>query len=74
MESRGPCAFIQAHWPVVGNGELRSWCIEIMIDIDIHCVTMMTSSYENIFRVLALCGEMWGEFTGHQLIPLTKGQ
>ena len=29
----------------------------------------MTSSNENIFRVT---GPLWGEFTGHRWIPLTK--
>ena len=32
---------------------------------------MMTSSNGNIFRVIGL---LWGEFTGHQLISLKKGQ
>ena len=31
--------------------------------------TMMTSSNWNIFRVT---GPLWGEFTGHRWIPLTK--
>ena len=30
---------------------------------------MMTSSNENIFRVI---GHLWGEFTGLRWIPLTK--
>ena len=30
---------------------------------------IMTSSNENIFRVT---GPLYGEFTGHRLIPLTK--
>ena len=32
---------------------------------------MMTSSNANIFRVT---GPMWGEFTGHRWIPLTKAR
>ena len=31
--------------------------------------SMMTSSNGNIFRVI---GHLWGEFTGHRWIPLTK--
>ena len=31
--------------------------------------SMMTSSNGNIFRVT---GPLWGEFTGHRWIPLTK--
>ena len=34
-----------------------------------HFHFMMTSSNGNIFRVT---GRMWGEFTGHRWIPLTK--
>ena len=33
------------------------------------CYCMMTSSNGNIFRVT---GPLWGEFTGHRWIPLTK--
>ena len=34
----------------------------------LNCI-MMTSSNENIFRVT---GPLWGKFTGHRWIPLTK--
>ena len=34
-----------------------------------HCWGIMTSSNGNIFRVT---GPLWGEFTGHRWIPLTK--
>ena len=34
-----------------------------------NCYFMMTSSNRNIFRVTGL---LWGEFTGHRWIPLTK--
>ena len=34
-----------------------------------HVFIMMVSSNGNIFRVT---GPLWGEFTGHRWIPLTK--
>ena len=34
-----------------------------------ECLPIMTSSNEDIFRVT---GPLWGEFTGHHWIPLTK--
>ena len=37
--------------------------------LQVCCVSMMTSSNRNIFRVIGLS---WGEFTGHWWIPLTK--
>ena len=36
---------------------------------NLHFLSMMTSSNGNMFRVT---GPLWGEFTGHQWIPLTK--
>ena len=57
----------EATW---GAGDAQLWTI-------MRCVSsnqlirryMMTSSSENIFRVT---GPLWGEFTGHRWIPLTK--
>ena len=43
------------------------WPSEITAPTDTEC--MMTSSKGNTFRVTAL---LWGEFTGHRWIPLTK--
>ena len=45
------------------------FCMQSGFQRNDKTVFMMTSSNGNIFRVT---GPLWGEFTGHLLIPLTK--
>ena len=47
--------------------EYRAWPIFYVVINLLH--NMMMSSNGNIFRVT---GPLWGEFTGHRSIPLTK--
>ena len=52
------------------SGQRSSWLsINIHPYTDVRVHFMLTSSNGNIFRVTGL---LWGEFTGHRWIPLTK--
>ena len=70
---------IKQHFP--GANELIDEQITMLhivascfLHLELHKVNslqqdMMTSSNRNIFHVI---GPLWGEFTGHRWIPLTK--
>ena len=56
------CQFLKHKWH--GNIDRKLKAIQNGYDLG-----MMTSLNGNIFRVI---GPLWGEFTGHWWIPLTK--
>ena len=72
-EDNGPSHDLKgtSYWGLWLGTICRPWCTHRTGGTQAKCIEiyMMTSSNENIFRVT---GPLCGEFTGHQLIPLTK--
>ena len=53
------------------DDQLMPWLMmtRLLASLEHHHFSMLTTSNGNILRVT---GPLWGEFTGHQWIPLTK--